>query len=78
MKPRRGAPLPPPKRCRAPLIGAAPREPGELDAPELRDAVCACLHDLLPTMKPEHADVVRAVDLEERPIADVAAGGASP
>ncbi len=40
--------------------------------PELRAAVCACLHDLLPGLAPEHADVVRQVDLEERRVADVA------
>jgi RNA polymerase sigma-70 factor (ECF subfamily) len=51
------------------------REPVELDDPELHDAVCACMHDLLPSMKPEYAEVVRAVDLEERPIGEVAAGG---
>jgi RNA polymerase sigma-70 factor (ECF subfamily) len=55
---------------------AAERLARELDAPEapeLRDAVCACLRDLLPGLKAEYADVVRAVDLEERPLADVAA-----
>lgn len=40
--------------------------------PELRGAVCACMHDLLPTLKPEYADVVRRVDLEERPVSEVA------
>lgn len=50
------------------------REPVPPDDPELRDAVCACLHDLLPALKPEYAHVVRAVDLEERPVAEVAAG----
>lgn len=51
------------------------REPLALEDPGLRDAVCACMHDLLPQMKPEYAEVVRAVDLEERPLADVAARG---
>lgn len=50
------------------------REASVEDAPELRDAVCACIHDLLPAMKPEYAEVVRAVDLDERPLAEVAAG----
>ena len=44
----------------------------EPSAPELREAVCACMHDLLPSMKPEYADVVRAVELEERTLAEVA------
>jgi RNA polymerase sigma factor (sigma-70 family) len=39
---------------------------------ELKSAVCACMHDLLPTLKPEYGEVLREVDLAERPIADVA------
>lgn len=46
--------------------------PGADDA-ELRAAVCACVHDVLPALKPEYADVVRGVDLDERPLRDVAA-----
>jgi RNA polymerase sigma-70 factor (ECF subfamily) len=42
------------------------------EAAELRDAVCACMHDLLPALKPEYAGVVRAVDLEGRALAEVA------
>lgn len=41
--------------------------------PELRETVCACMHDLLPGLKPEYADIVRRVDLEERPVHEVAA-----
>lgn len=41
--------------------------------PELRAAICACVHDLLPGLKPEYADVVRAVDLDERALSEVAA-----
>lgn len=50
------------------------RELDEGHDPELRDAVCGCMHDLLPAMRPAYADVVRAVDLEQRPLAEVAAG----
>jgi RNA polymerase sigma factor (sigma-70 family) len=39
---------------------------------ELRDVICGCLHTLLPTLKPEYAAILREVDLEERPPADVA------
>ena len=39
---------------------------------ELRAAVCACVHDVLPALKPEYADLVRQVDLDERRVADVA------
>ena len=30
---------------------------------ELDEAVCNCLHKLLPTIKPEYAEVVRRIDL---------------
>jgi RNA polymerase sigma factor (sigma-70 family) len=40
--------------------------------PELRNNVCTCVSALLPDLKPEYADIVRAVELDERPIADVA------
>lgn len=45
-------------------------EPAE--DPELKKTVCACVGDLLPTLKPEYADMVRQVDLEERAVPDVA------
>lgn len=51
------------------------REVEEASEPELRDAVCACMHDLLPSMRPEYADVVRAVELDGRALAEVAAEG---
>jgi RNA polymerase sigma factor (sigma-70 family) len=41
--------------------------------PELRAAVCACVRDVLPSLKPAYAELVRQVDLEERRVADVAA-----
>ncbi|ATB45410.1 RNA polymerase sigma factor [Corallococcus macrosporus] len=40
--------------------------------PELKQAVCACVGELLPTLKPEYADILRRVDLEERGVPDVA------
>nr|WP_275450737.1 RNA polymerase sigma factor [Myxococcus stipitatus] len=45
-------------------------EPSE--DPELKQAVCACVGKLLPTLKPEYAEMVRQVDLEERAVPDVA------
>lgn len=53
----------------------AQEQPGTVDA-ELRDAVCACLHDVLPALRPEYASVVREVDLEARPVAEVASARA--
>lgn len=41
--------------------------------PELKATVCACMHDLLPALKPEYAELVRRVDLEEGSVQDVAA-----
>lgn len=49
---------------------AEPRLPGEA---ELRDAICACMNELLPTLKPEYAELLRQVDLLERPVGEVAA-----
>lgn len=40
---------------------------------ELRDAVCGCMVTLLPTLKPEYAEMIRRVDLQEKPVAAVAA-----
>jgi RNA polymerase sigma-70 factor (ECF subfamily) len=40
---------------------------------EAREAVCACIHDLLAALKPEYADMIRRVDLEEAGIAVAAA-----
>jgi RNA polymerase sigma factor (sigma-70 family) len=39
---------------------------------ELRETVCACLHELLPGLKPEYADILRQVDLEGRSVPEVA------
>jgi RNA polymerase sigma factor (sigma-70 family) len=39
---------------------------------ELERVVCACVDGLVPTLKPEYAAIVRSVDLEQRPIVDVA------
>lgn len=49
------------------------REAGEAgEDAELKGAICACVGELLPTLKPEYADMVRQVDLEERSVPDVA------
>lgn len=39
---------------------------------ELDEAICNCLYKLLPTLKPEYADVVWRVDLQEQPREDAA------
>jgi RNA polymerase sigma factor (sigma-70 family) len=40
--------------------------------PELKQTLCACIHDLLPTLKPEYAELVRRVDLEGRSVPEFA------
>lgn len=44
----------------------------EVVDPELHDEVCACFYRLLPTLNPEYAAILEKVDLENRPVADVA------
>lgn len=41
-------------------------------AAELKGIVCACVDGLIPTLKPEYAEMIRRVDLQEEPLADVA------
>jgi RNA polymerase sigma-70 factor (ECF subfamily) len=48
-----------------------PEPTTELDT-ELEGAVCACIDDLIPTLKPEYADVLRRVDLHGGSVAEVA------
>jgi RNA polymerase sigma-70 factor (ECF subfamily) len=47
-------------------------ETDESFEPELRQNVCTCVNSVLPDLKPEYADIVKAVELDERPIAEVA------
>lgn len=42
-----------------------------LDA-ELESTVCACMHELLPTLKPEYAEALQSVDLGETSVGDYA------
>jgi RNA polymerase sigma-70 factor (ECF subfamily) len=41
-------------------------------APEVRDAVCACVHDAIEELKPEYAEVIREVELKGRSLVEVA------
>lgn len=41
-------------------------------ADELKGTVCACLYDLLPTLKPEYAKLLRKVDLDGVAVPEVA------
>jgi RNA polymerase sigma-70 factor (ECF subfamily) len=47
----------------------------DLDHPMPRadeQALCACLHSLLPAMKPEYAELIRGIDLGEESLASAA------
>jgi RNA polymerase sigma-70 factor (ECF subfamily) len=39
---------------------------------DLHRAVCACFEELIPTLKPDYAAIVQAVDLKSQPVAEVA------
>lgn len=39
---------------------------------ELQAAICACLHELIAMIKPDDADLIRRIDLNEEPRAAVA------
>lgn len=44
----------------------------EIADPELREEVCACLRRLLPTLHADYAAILQKVDLEDRPVSEVA------
>ena len=44
----------------------------EIAGPELREEVCACFRRLLPTLHADYAVILERVDLEERPVSEVA------
>lgn len=64
-------------RRRAARAGAEQRAASEAklsarDEDRLEKAVCRCMHDLLPTLKPEYGDILRKVELDEEPLAELA------
>ncbi len=44
-----------------------------VEDPDLQTAVCRCFEDLLPTLKPEYADLLRRVDLQGAAVSAAAA-----
>ena len=40
--------------------------------PDVEAVICACIGDVIPTLKSEYEQVLRAVDLEGKPVADAA------
>lgn len=51
------------------LMQTLTEEPRAAEPP---DRTCACLHEVLPTLRPEYSDVLRRVDLGETPPREVA------
>jgi RNA polymerase sigma factor (sigma-70 family) len=39
---------------------------------DLHEAVCQCVHGLIPTLKPEYADILKSVEIDGAPISAVA------
>ena len=52
-------------------LAAVQREPRD-DDEELRAEVCRCVSALLPTLKPEYAELLRQVELEDLSVAEAA------
>lgn len=60
-------------RRRAARSGAEERAARETklsarDEDRLEKAVCRCMHDIIPTMKPEYGDIIRKVELDDEPL----------
>ena len=47
-------------------------EPSAEPDPEMEAAVCECIHGLIPTLKSEYADILRATEMEGAPVSEVA------
>lgn len=65
-------------RRRAARAGAEERAARETplsarDEDRLEKAVCRCMHDILPTMKPEYGEVLKKAELDEVPLPRLAA-----
>jgi RNA polymerase sigma factor (sigma-70 family) len=60
------------RRARGRAEALAPDPPEEAIDPELHRAVCRCVGELVPTLKPEWATLVRRVDLEGATVPEVA------
>ena len=45
---------------------------GTAEDSDLHEAVCQCVHGLIPTLKPEYADILKAVEIDGQPIGAVA------
>lgn len=55
------------------LFPAEATEDSAAYEPEVRAELCACVRRLLPALKPEHAEMIERVELNEEPLAEVAA-----
>jgi RNA polymerase sigma factor (sigma-70 family) len=57
------------------LDSAATQPMAAVEGPdhELMQTVCACVGSLVDTLKPEYADILRSVDLDDAPVSEYAA-----
>lgn len=53
-------------------LEAIQRESAEERDEDLWNEACRCVGDLLPNLKPEYAELLRRVDLEEKPVSQAA------
>lgn len=54
-------------------VATAPGEPSPQPDEELMNTVCACVDDMLATLKPEYAQAIRSVDMNETSVGAFAA-----
>ena len=48
--------------------GTTTLDAGAVPPPDVHAVVCACIGALASTLKPEYADAIRAVDLDDQPV----------
>jgi len=53
-------------------VATQPVAPEPLPDAELMQTVCGCVSALIETLKPEYAEIVRAIELDEQPLSDYA------
>ena len=53
-------------------MGQGDGEGQAIEKGPLYDEVCACVRDVLGTLKREYAEVLRRAEIEEQPLADIA------
>jgi RNA polymerase sigma-70 factor (ECF subfamily) len=60
------------KRANAALAKEAVALEEPVPSPDVRNAICRCVSTVVETLKPEYADAIRLVDLDDAPLARLA------